>query len=387
MNLSKEKTPSRSSSSTSSLARLGPAHGYRFEGETVHLNAMFSVLDPAAHQCAWALQLWACPVAPTSSDAIKGHLISEVALPPMGEVADDSLNFEIAGPASLPAGTASHVLVLVLAAGKKGRFNEIHDYAAYPQSVQFVQPRLAGNVGFRIEGNRVQIQVERIENPRDAANLSGTVSLELWALPEPYRTGDFQGVALAGAVLDPLAGGFEYRHRSFDLPLQPIPAGTWHLVLMLREWTAAGYQTRDITNFQVPFTVPASPSAAPASPVTATTAKTAAVASPAVEAPVRATATPAPAPKSAAPTQSSKPTSSPSIEAETKAKAAPSAPAPSRVSVNSASPEELVAVTGLPSKVAENIVSKRPFQSLDDLAKVKGMGAKLLAKLRSKLRL
>ena len=57
------------------------------------------------------------------------------------------------------------------------------------------------------------------------------------------------------------------------------------------------------------------------------------------------------------------------------------------MSVNSASKAELAAIKGMPTKVAEGIVSKRPFKSLDDLAGVKGMGAWLLAKLRSKLKL
>jgi competence ComEA-like helix-hairpin-helix protein len=57
------------------------------------------------------------------------------------------------------------------------------------------------------------------------------------------------------------------------------------------------------------------------------------------------------------------------------------------VSVNTATADELASVKGLPAKVAEAIVAKRPYASLDDLLRVKGMGAKLLAKLRSRLKL
>jgi hypothetical protein len=71
------------------LARLSGPHGYRFEGDTVHLNAMFALLDPAAHQRLWALQLWACPSAPVSAQDLDGHLVAEVALPPMVELADE----------------------------------------------------------------------------------------------------------------------------------------------------------------------------------------------------------------------------------------------------------------------------------------------------------
>ena len=37
--------------------------------------------------------------------------------------------------------------------------------------------------------------------------------------------------------------------------------------------------------------------------------------------------------------------------------------------------------------VVEGIVARRPFKSLNELVKVKGMGEKLLAKLRSRLKL
>ena len=50
------------------------------------------------------------------------------------------------------------------------------------------------------------VDVERIHNPRDPNNLSGTLSIELWALPEPYVVGDFAGNALAGVTLGSLAG-------------------------------------------------------------------------------------------------------------------------------------------------------------------------------------
>jgi competence ComEA-like helix-hairpin-helix protein len=321
-----------------SLARLGAAHGYRFAADTVHLNAMFTVLDPAAHQRAWALQLWACPAVPATAAELAGQLVAEIPLPPIGELADDTHGFEVSTNALVPAGFGEQVMVLVLAADCAGASGEVQDFAVYPRREQFFQPRLAGNVGFLIKRDRMTLEVERIENPRDAANVSGTLALELWALNEPYRGGRFQGAPLAGVALDPLAGQFEYRHRSFELPFTPPPAGVWNLVLMLREWTANGYVTRDFTNFALPLTVAA-----------------------------------------------------PTVETRGETKPQPVAAArenePTTVSINSASRNELVAVKGLPPKVAEGIVSKRPFSSVDELVKVKGMGARLLAKLRSRLRL
>ena len=49
--------------------------------------------------------------------------------------------------------------------------------------------------------------------------------------------------------------------------------------------------------------------------------------------------------------------------------------------------EELAAVKGLTAKLAEGIVKKRPFASLDDLRRVKGLGARILDKVRSSLKL
>lgn len=58
-----------------------------------------------------------------------------------------------------------------------------------------------------------------------------------------------------------------------------------------------------------------------------------------------------------------------------------------QVSINTATVEQLTGVKGLPTMVAEGIVARRPFRSLDELVKIKGMGEKLLAKLRGKLKL
>lgn len=323
------------------LASLGSSHGYRFEGDVVHLNAMFQVHSAAAHQRGWALQLWACPAGPRSLTEVAGQLVAEIALPPIGEIADENEGFEVTGFACPPAGRAEHVMVLALAAGQSGQYSDVHDFAVYPRTEVFPQPCLRGGASYRIQGDRVVLEAEQIENPREAANRSGTLALELWALQGEYRGGNFQGSPLAGVAFDGLSGQHEYRQSAFELPFVPPAVGSWNLVLMLREWTAAGFITRDYVNFAEPYTV--------AAPVIPTDTKA----------------------KPAANTRSA--------PAAKKAGAA--------ISVNSASKAELESIKGMPTKVVEGIVSKRPFKSLDDLTKVKGMGEKLLAKLRAKLRL
>ena len=323
------------------LASLGDRHGYRFDGDVVCLNAMFRVHNAEAHQLAWALQLWACPVGPRCINEVAGQLVAEIPLPPIGEVADENEGFEVTGFANPPAGRAEHVMVLVLAAGQSGPYSDVQDFAVYPRAEVFPQPSLAGGASYRIQGDRVVLEVERIENPRNAANRSGTLALELWALPGEYRGGNFQGSPLAGVAFDALSGQCGYCRSAFELPFIPPPAGSWNLVLMLREWTTAGFITRDFVNFAEAYTV-----AVPGIP-------------PATKA--KSIATP---------------------------KGTPAAnKLEGLVSVNSASKAELESVKGLPTKVVDGIVSKRPFKSLEELTKVKGMGEKMLARLRSKLRL
>jgi len=326
-----------------SLARFGHSHGYLFDADTVRLNVMFTVTDAAAHSCSWALQLWGCPET-LNQNQTPGHLIAQVTLPPIGEIADDKESFEVNVPASLPAGQKNHPLLLVLVAGHNGQFSEVHDAIVYPRREAFCLPRLGGNVGYSISGDRVVLSAERIENPRGTENLSGTLALELWALPTRYNGGAFNGRPLAGVAFDPLAGQCEYHNRAFDLPFVAPGAGQWNLVLMLREWTAAGYVTRDYVNFNQLFTQ-SEPAKAEA------------------PAAIKAAVTPA----------------QPTIKRAAQDK--------NLVSVNKASVGELAEIKGMPEKVAKGIVKERPFLTLDELVRVKGVGAKLLAKIRSRLKL
>lgn len=350
----------------SSLARIGASHGYRFEADTVHLNAMFTVVTPAAHDRAWALQLWACPTAPTAGTEIAGQLVAQAALPPIGEIADEVHSFETSTEAFAPAGDGEYVMVLALVAGNGREFGEVHDLCAYSQREQFLQPLLGGTASYRIDGDRVEIAADKIENRRGADNLSGTLALELWALPSRYRGGAFQGAPLAGVAFDPLPGQWEYQPRTFNLPFTPPPAGAWNLVLMLREWTTAGHVTRDFVNFDQAYIQPSPKEVAPEAKA---------------EAPLPAKAAPAPVVKvTAAPVAKAPVVTKP-------ASAVKASESASATSVNRASVKELSKVKGLTEKVAKAIVASRPFASLDELVNVKGMGAKLLAKLRPGLKL
>ncbi|MGC3991270.1 MAG: helix-hairpin-helix domain-containing protein [Chthoniobacteraceae bacterium] len=336
-------------------ARLGFSHGYRFDRDDVYLNAMFQVLDASAHRQNWALQLWACPQAPQSMADLSGHCLAEAPLPPIGEIADEWEGFEVRAFARPPAGIEEHVLALALVSGQNGRFDEIHDLAIYARPERLFQPQMLGGVGYWINNDQVEIAVERIHNPRNVENLSGTLSLELWALPQAYQGGDFQGESLAGVAFDPLAGQYAHWNRSFSLPFTAPSTGNWTITLMLREWTASGFVTRDFTNFATPYTVTAPKPAATPAPQAVEAA---------AEAPAKKTVK-----LPAAPAKKEKATAKDTT-----------------VSINTASLEELTRVKGLSLKNAEAIIAGRPYRSLNDLLKVKGFGAKLLTKVKDLLK-
>ena len=339
--------------------RLGQTHGYRFDGDVVHLNAELQITNPAATAAGeWALQLWACDsVAPGALPA--GIKVAELRCQP--DTTFDTAWIDATVAALPPAGQGEHVMVLALVSGHDGRFDTLCDTARFPRTERFVQPRLVGSTGFGLESNHVTVHVDSVDNPRDADNLSGSLSLELWALSAPYASDEPAGTRLATAALGVLGGGQSVDTLDFDLPLAARPAGTWHIALLLREWTGEAYATRDFSN----FTLPVSFAAEPESPAAAAEAP----AAQAIEA-AEAEAAPAPAAK--------KP-------AARKASAKSAAPA-SGVCINTASATELSAVKGLPKTVAAAIVAARPFARLDDLLAVKGMGEKLLDKLRAALR-
>lgn len=108
---------------------------------------------------------------------------------------------------------------------------------------------LNGICSYHINGEQLGMDVEEIFNNRSAGNTSGTLSLEMWALPSPYQGGDFSGHQIAAVTLGELEGQRCYRRLSYALPLQNPAEGNWYLVMMLREWDCGGFITRDYVNF------------------------------------------------------------------------------------------------------------------------------------------
>jgi hypothetical protein len=201
-----------------------------------------------------ALQLWACG-GPYSGGVLTGWKLAEHPLGPLqashylAPVRADVL-------ADFPE-SGDYAISLVIAEWDGEGYNRIHDFHNYPSRDLFLHPRLKGSVEhYCVDATRVVVQVERIENPREPDNLSGTLALELWVLPEHYAGGAFAGHALAAVTLGALSGGGSWQECSYDLEMSPPPAGTYALVLMLREWVGSGYVTRDHFNLADEVTFP-----------------------------------------------------------------------------------------------------------------------------------
>jgi DNA uptake protein ComE-like DNA-binding protein len=386
-------------------AKLGPNHGYRIEGDIASLHAEIALELENNPQAQWALQLWACDT-PFNGGALSGVKIAEAALPLPGQ-APEPQRLDAQAYASLPGGQRDYSMVLVLASGAPGAFDQIHDFANYPQRQRFIAPHFDGSVSYQVDGEQVVMRAERVRNPRSADNLSGSLALELWALQEEYHGGMFSGLPLAGVAIGRIAGesGFDAIEQRVTFSAPPV--GSWRVVLMLREWVKDGYVTRDYCTFAEPYVVsapqpvaepiakqPAQPTAAPAA------AKPAAqpVVEPVAAKPAPAPALPLPAPTNtngqapARPVLVQPPPAAPAKERDTLAgglstPVSPAAANDGRISLMHASIEEIAQLKGLTKKIAQEIVKARPFSSLDELVKVRGIGPKLLAKLRSQITL
>lgn len=326
-------------SAADAMTALGANHGYCLDGDFVHLNADVSLAEAdLADGTHWALQLWASPGG-FDGLALNGVKVAELALQPTPG------NFNVAAcvTALPPAGCAAQVMAMALVGQRVDGSVQVRDLSVYATPQTFFQPFLLGDVSCRVADGMAEIAIERIASPRSPDNLSGTLALEVWALDAPYQGGAWQGQPVASVVLGQLSGGSAWADCRYSVPAVNA-SGT--LTLMLREWTPAGYLTRDYRNL-----------AAVSEPVSGD-----------VEAAAR-------------------PAAKAGKSATKKASASKPAEKTAPVNVNTASAAELAAVKGISKAVAEAIVAARPYARLDDLLRAKGIGAKLLEKLGKLLKI
>lgn len=149
---------------------------------------------------------------------------------------------------SPPAGQLARKLSLELLGTQSDGKERLHDRWCFALPRRFVQPRLEGSVRLQLSSAMPTLEIGAIGNPRPSTDLSGTLALEIWSLDRPYRGGSFQGEPLGNVTLGSLGGQQRWSglSQTWHLPvLQHGQRGDGHLTLMLREWTPAGYVTRD----------------------------------------------------------------------------------------------------------------------------------------------
>ena len=416
--------------------RLGN-HGYRLDGDYALLQAELHV-PPYLSGQGFRLELWACP-APHAGGELAGVKIAAHPLDLPTPIGQHTHRVEARAPLSPPLGAGEHAMVLVLVSGT-GDTERLHDFANYARFQHFAGPVLDGAVGYSVDGGTVELRVDSLLNRRPEGSVSGSLSLELWALPQPYVGGSPRGQRLAVAEMGSVSGQYHLPQVARRVPFTPPAPGRWHVALLLREWTLpSGYVTRDHRGFDVLYEEPSpetsrilpeatgvaaeatgvapeatrtapeatrtAPDAAPLAarpaaklrliePVTddaaapASPAATIAAASPVAATPGEdavASAATAPAARSHV-VPAAKSHAAPAAESHT-APVPAAAPGGHLVSVNTASIEELAKLPGASLKVAKEIIKSRPFASLDALLSVRGIGEKTLRRIKSRLTL
>ena len=287
------------------------AAALHFDGDQVELDTRLRCqrLPSGAAGQRLALQLLA-------DDAL---LLAELPLGPLQPDAAGLARVHATLRVAVPAGQCRRKLSLRLAALAPDGGSRPLDRWSFALPRSFVQPGLEGAVRLRLAKAIPTLEIDAIHNPRPAGDGSGTLALEFWSLARAYQGGDFQGEPLGSITLGSLAGQQRWRalSQSWSLPVlreDSEQRASGHLTLMLREWTPAGYVTRDWRELDWP-----------------------------------------------------------------------SHPAPALLSLNRCSTASLRSVPGVSDRLARTIVAARPFASVDELSRVRGMNARLLARLRDRI--
>lgn len=192
------------------------------------------------------------------------------------------------------------------------------------------------NCGYIINQNEIQINIDQINNNRNADNISGSLSVELWALPEIYNGENIlNSHCICSTTIGEIYGEHFLQNCQYNLNFDNPPAGSWNLCLMLKEYNGEYYETVDYCNFNVPYIVDEK---ANIDLITETKID-------------------------------DKEEVNVDITCETK------------INLNSANKEQFSQIKGITGKLRTLIMANRPYKSVDDLIKLKGIGKKTLEKI------
>lgn len=118
---------------------------------------------------------------------------------------------------------------------------------------------LEGTWAYTVSGGTVRLQASNVVNRR-ASGTSGTIRLELWALPTTYAGGSFSGYKIGQTTLGTLAAGFQYTGIDRTVSqLSTPPNGTWYMYMFVSEYTGSslndGYSAVDWETFSSPWII------------------------------------------------------------------------------------------------------------------------------------
>lgn len=99
---------------------------------------------------------------------------------------------------------------------------------------------LESSWGYTISSGMVRLQAGAIANRR-SSGVSGSLRMELWALPSPYGGGSATGYKIGQtSVFSPLTAGFQYSNIDQTvLQLSTPTAGTWYMYMFVSEYNAS----------------------------------------------------------------------------------------------------------------------------------------------------
>lgn len=263
--------------------------------------------------------------------------------------------------------------------------NQVNAFSSEQPSLRFV-----GNTAYKIENERIIISFDAIENQRVAGNISGTVSIELWALNAPVTGVEFEGYQVAATQIGEILGQHILPDCRYDLIFNQPPVGSWYLALMLREWDGISFITRDIRSFDLPYQVElhlVENSKQSSTEVINIHTRSAVVSThekakkDIVKKSDKKSVKPKASKKNALAKKTEKNKKASSVKAP-KAKTLQTKASPNKVSINLASAQELTELKGISKKLAKAIIEGRPYKSVKSLLTIKGIGPKVFEKIR-----
>ena len=117
-----------------------------------------------------------------------------------------------------------------------------------------------GTVAYSYSGSIAILTADRVQN-NETGGISGTLKMELWALPAPYAGVAITGYKMAQYTVGQLNGGFQFSNvNSGNVAFVAPPSGTYYVAMILTEFTTpggvnGGYTPRDYVNFPTPLVI------------------------------------------------------------------------------------------------------------------------------------